>query len=300
MKRIFKLGMLTMLTMLLYTAIAYAEDTTKFTTIQTYNGITYTCIDTFANGQILANDVRSLPQQVHETDMGDIRNFAVYYDKIYYLTGEEGTSDILGYIYRCNLDGSNIELIANNADAISTPYLSDGCLYYTVYTDYNNWYGRGHNGGIMKINLNTGEYGKIVTDRDAYLENVLGDNVFYYASDYHLMKTNGRYVGSIAKDDIEISANIIVGNKAYKCFGYEIYTLDWNGNKKWVGSPVRTVDGHSAISQCYCVENVTGGYIYYEVGTGIYYKDNVMVDVAMYRMPVGGGKSYPVAIWFKP
>lgn len=300
MKKIFELTLMTIMSMFLCTAIVYASDSIKFTSVQEYGGVTYTCADTYCVGEITAGDIRSLPQTV--TNKGVIYNFAVYYDKIYYITGSAGTSDVLGYIFRCNKDGSDNELIANNADALGTLFLSDGCLYYDVFYDYDNYYGRNLCGGIMKINLNTGNYGRIVTDRDASLVNVLDDKIFYYTAGsdiYHLMNSAGAYIGAISEYDVEAASDIIVGNVAYAGFDGEIYAFDWNFNSTWIGSTVRYVNGCQTYPGLCYVENVTGGYIYYTIAFNnpdLRYR--TVPDVAMYRMPVGGGASTLVALWF--
>ncbi|MGN0162983.1 MAG: hypothetical protein ACI4EA_05290 [Candidatus Ornithomonoglobus sp.] len=297
MNKIFKLGLTSILSMFFCTATVHAADNIKFTCVQAYNGATYTCADTYCVGEITASDVRTLPKTV--TNMGCIYNFAIYYDKIYYITGGEGSSDVLGYIYRCNLDGSGNELIANDADALGNLFLSDGCLYYSVFNDYDNWYGRNLRGGIMKINLNTGAYGRIVTDSESYIINVLDDKVFYYVDgNYHLMNANGAYIGRISEYDVEVASDAISGCTAYAGIDGEIYAFDWNWNARWIGSAVRYVNGNQTYDTCF-VENVTGGYIYYLVSFfNPVLQYSTVPDVAMYRMPVNGGSSTLVAMWY--
>lgn len=302
MKKIFKCFIAAAAAMIACAAAASAaraEDTVKFTRVQSCGGVTYTCVNTYTAGEIDAYDIRALPNSA--VNEGFIYRFAIYYDKIYYLTGAEGSDCVIGSIYRCNLDGSGNELIANDADALATPYLSDGCLYYVVYNDYDNWFGRNLRGGIMKINLNTGSYGRLVTDSDAYIKNVLGDKLFYSTAGsgkYYLMTVNGAYIGINSEYDTEIQSDTIIGGTAYVGGTGAIYSLDWNRDRHWIGSAVQSVNGTPVLGESY-VENVTGGYIYYTVGfanPALYY--HTAPDIAMYRMPVGGGASELAAMWY--
>lgn len=249
---------------MLFTTSAHADDGVRSSLVQTYGDITYTCTDTFCVAETASSDVRGLPWSA--VNEGFIYSFAIYYDKIYYLTGGQGSSDVLASIYRCNIDGADNELIVNNAE-VGDFWIVDGCLYYQVFRDWDNYYGLNLSGGIMKVNLNTCEYGFIVTDSDAYPENVIGDKVFYgcYNSNtHHLMNTSGVYIGSISQDDVEVASDRIVNGGAYVGIGNNIYTMDWNRNTKWIGSAVSSVKGFSVIGNACYVQNITGGYILYD------------------------------------
>lgn len=280
-------------------------DTIKSTRVQFYKGITYTCLDTYYLGEIKTNDIKFLPQTVQDTNRGCIYSFVIYYDKIYYVTGLQGSDNVLGYIYRCNLDGSDNELIANDAE-VGNLFLSEGCLYYDVLYDYDNFHGRNLCGGIMKINLNTGEYGKIVNDDSADIINMLDDNIFYHTYDniydtyrYHCINLQSGHINEISEYDVEVVADIISDGVPYAGIDGEIYELDWDYNKRRIGSAARTVSRYDADYSYATVENVTGGYIYYRM----YFcnpalRHGTASNVAMYRMPVSGGSSSLVAMWF--
>lgn len=297
MKKTIKIAfMLTIFAVLtLFSATVHASDTVKSSKIQTYNGKTYTNIKNLPDGKIEDSSVRALPSSLKKRDY--IYSFAIYYDKIYYVTGYEGSDCVLGYIYRCNLDGSNNELIANNANALANFYLSDGCLYYQVLYDYDNYYGRYLNGGVMLINLNTGWYGRIITDYDATLENVLDDKVFYsVSSGYHLMTARGRYIGKNDYRDAEVYSDIVVGDTGYIGENGAIYKYDWNRKKKWICNVPRSVTGALVVNYQYpYVVNVTGGYIYYAIGFTPNYLGPTQ---AMYKVPISGGSSTLVAKWY--
>lgn len=275
--------------------VSYASDTVRGSEVHEYNGRIYSSVNTRCNGLITDKSVWQLPSSIMSS--GDvIYQFAFYYDRIYYLKGVPGSDNVLGYICSCNVDGSDIRLIADNADALSSFYISDGCIYYEVLYDYDNSHGRYLNGGIMKINLNTGGYAKIITDRDGWLRNIVDDNIFYGVDTlYHLMKTNGRYVGEISDSDIEVST-VISGATGYFGSNGSIYSRDWDGNTKWIASVPNYVNGYGVYSDSASVMNVAGGYIYYTLNSRGMMAN--YTDVALMKVPVSGGASTLVATWF--
>ena len=293
------LGIMVFITTAIIGVAAHAEDTVQSTFVQSYGDTTYTCTDTFTVAEKVSSDVKGLPGST--VNEGFIYRFAIYYDKIYYLTGEQGTSDVIGSIYRCNIDGTANELLVNDAE-ISDFWLSDGCLYYTVFRDWDNYYGRNLNGGIMKVNLNTGAYGRIVTDSDAYLINVLGDKLFYYCYEndvYCMMNSNGAYLGMISYSDVEVYSDRIANGGAYIGLDNNIYSMDCNGSTRWIGTTPDTVNGYEVYENSCWVENVTGGYIYYTIefwNPSLSYR--TVPNTALYRMPVGGGNSTLVSMWY--
>ena len=283
----------------LFAMTAHASDTVKSSIVQTYNGKTYTCAKYRVSGKIEDSSVYSLAGSIKNRGM--VNSFEIYYDKIYYNTSYEGSDNVVGYIYRCNLDGSNNELIANDADAFADFYLSDGCIYYQVLYDYDNAYGRYLNGGVMMINLNNGWYGKIITDWDAGLVNVLDDKIFYSVSNgYHLMTSRGRYIGANSSSDIEVYADTVVGAAGYKGEYGAIYKYNWNKNSQWICNVPRSITGAMAVYYQYpVVVNVSGGYIYYVIGfTPNYSYNYASPNQALFRVPVSGGNSTLVAKWF--
>lgn len=279
--------------------VSYAADTVGSNIIQEYNGKTYSCINYLCNGKIKDSSVTPLPYSLDKVNinapykMDFVMNFAIYNDRIYYLKSNGGTSCVVGNIYSCNMDGSDIKLIANDADALYNFFISDGCMYYKVLDDVMNDYGRYLNGGIMKINLNTGEYRKIITDMRTEIINILDDNIFYGVDGkYHLMKTSGRYVGGIANNDIEVST-VISGNLGYYCENGSVYSRDWNGNIKWICSTPNYFEGYDV----YGSRGVTvvDRYIYYTIYTGIM---TDQTDVVLMKVPISGGTSTTVGKWF--
>ena len=63
-----------------------------------------------------------------------VYTFTIYQDKIYYIAAGAGSDIVDGGLYRCNLDGSRNERLAD-AQNYSTSMISDGLLYYGIYTD---------------------------------------------------------------------------------------------------------------------------------------------------------------------
>lgn len=301
MKKLIKNGIVvfSFVIVLMLSTVSYAADTEGSNIIQEYNGKTYSCINYLCNGKIQDSSVTPLPYSLDKVDinapyeMNFIMSFAIYNDRIYYLKSNGGTFCAVGNIYSCNMDGSDIRLIANDADALYEFFISDGCIYYNLLNDYYNDYGRYLNGGIMKINLNTGEYRKIITDKNAGIINILDDNIFYSVDgNYHLMKTSGRYVGKIANNDIEVST-LISGNLGYYAENESIYARDWNGNIKWICNTPRYVEGYTVYSSY--VVNAEDGYIYYGISTTIMPDQT---DVILMKVPISGGTSTKVGKWF--
>ena len=75
-----------------------------------------------------------------------VYDFTVYKDKIYYLAAEPGSDITRGAVYRCHLDGSQNEWLAD-ANNFSTCMISDDWLYYNVETDGGDY-------PIFRIDLN--------------------------------------------------------------------------------------------------------------------------------------------------
>lgn len=276
--------------------VSYASDAVMGSEVHEYNGRIYSSVNTRVNGLMADKSVWQLPSAIM-SNSDTIYKFAFYYDRIYYLKGVMGSDNVLGYIYSCNVDGSDIRLIADNADAFCSFYISDGCIYYEVLNDYDNFHGRYLNGGIMKINLNTGEYAKIITDRNGWLQNIVDDNIFYgVGTQYHLMKTNGRYVGEISDSDIEVSS-VISGATGYFGRNGSIYSRDWDGNTKWIANVPGYLNGYSMGGDSVSVMNIAGGYVYYTL-----FSRGIMANytnVALMKVPVSGGASTLVATWFR-
>lgn len=304
MKKLFKKGLvlISFAVAFAFGTASYAADTVMGSLVQEYNGKTYTSIKSLCNGMIKDGSVSELPYSILASNIEEQRQesciyeFAIYFDRIYYLKGVPGSDNVIGSICSCNMDGSDIRLIANDADALGDFFISDGCLYYDVLYDYDNSHGRNLNGGIMKINLNTGAYAKIVTDISGWIANILDDNIFYWVDgNCHLMKTDGRYVGGISPYDIEISTVISGATGYYGDIG-SVFARDWNGNINWICNVPRFVDGYGVYNETPSVENVTGGYIYYTVHSRGIMNDNT--DVVMMKVPISGGVSTVVGKWF--
>lgn len=300
MKKFFKISLILAVfaVVSLFTATAHASDSVKSTYVQTYDGVTYTCVDTFHSAELNKSEIKTLPDSL--TNDGFIYSFAIYKGKIYYITGVKGSSDVIGSIYRCNLDGSENELIANDATASACFFLSEDCLFYPVLNDYDNNHKRNLSGGIMKIYLPTGAYRKIITDRNVTLRNVLNNNVFYQVGDgSHLMNTMGAYIGGLSPNDVEIAADVIVGATAYMAYLGDVYAHDWSWNKTFICNLADYVNGNKVNSYSGEVVNVTGGYVYYYV---TYTAPNYHLNpdnTALFKAPLSGGTSTLVATWYK-
>ena len=111
-----------------------------------------------------------------------VYSFTIYQDKIYYLAAEPGSDITSGVINRCNLDGSQHELLtyANN---YSTCMISDGWLYSDGETDGGDFI-------TCTLSLNSPTFNFFQVDFPENIDPgiVLYNGFIYYFSDSTLYK----------------------------------------------------------------------------------------------------------------
>jgi len=70
----------------------------------------------------------SVPKSVN--DMGQVLEFTVYDDRIYFLANDHGSDIFPAFIYSCDMNGGDMKEIANNAYSHSHCFIKDGKIYY--------------------------------------------------------------------------------------------------------------------------------------------------------------------------
>lgn len=264
MKKILNIIISVFLVSLLTSGVyAYESDVHKFARVSGNENIT------FAVGY--HDKVNIIDESPVETQGMCVYNNYIYYINGYY-EGYEGPY----HIYRCNLDGSNKILIADNVSVYGETYIVDGVLYYTVCE--SNYRYEKINGGIFKIDLNNLSWSRVVTD--LYAELICCDtNYVYYkvGENFYRIDNDGSCCYSMDKNDIEVSLEYYKDGGGYFSDAGGVYSCNWDKSeiKKLCSMPKSTFSTY--------VYNKTGGYVYYSFFSGSY--------LYLYRVPVDGGKS---------
>lgn len=183
-----------------------------------------------------------------------VNSFCFYKDKCYFLADcSTGGMASPGAIYSCNLDGSGLRRLANNAaDVQGHITIVDNYLYYAAF-DSNNGMSdyEGYPGGIYRINLTDLSYKKISND-GATIYHCDGDYIYYTANnDFHAIRTNGTGKMRINPNCDEFRTlnwgtadynNIYLkGNKCYYTYANNLYVRNRNGGgDKCIGTIPRT------------------------------------------------------------
>jgi|GEM_PF-1769849 len=163
-----------------------------FTSIVGYQGKVYSLyaapeIPNFA-GVHGSDKLTPLPKAIGtrlESEGLYVYSFTLYQDKIYYLAAEPGSDITPGAVYRCNMDGSQNEKLAD-AYNYATCMLSDGWLYFDIEADWDA-------PEVFKLDLSdTGSVqpGAFPTDIEPGIVDYQG--FYYYFSDGTLYKKDGQ------------------------------------------------------------------------------------------------------------
>lgn len=299
MKKLFTRIWLAALLMLLMCRPSFAEDIYKFTSVCGYKGEVYCCYTSAVDGVINEEICNPLPYGMH--DLGCIRSFTIYNDHIYYLTSELGTGILPASIYRCDMDGSNNILIADDTHSEGECYIADDILHYTscYFVDYTPI-----KYDISCVNLNDFSYKTVI--RDTWqIELWDGKYIFFekeLCGDYYRCDKDGKNICKMSEDDVEIFADIIYGNNGYKLYDGAVYKYDWSGNSKWMFNTARWCIGYRLrcdIESGNEVENIIDGKAYYTVNSTwswYEYKQNVLLC----RCNLDGTNHELVAAMFHP
>ena len=232
MKKLISMMIVFVMSFMSISAFAAYEAPVKLASVYNYGDNVYTIHYYGTNGGVIflgGNvDIHKLPDSMYRVG-GHIWRFCFYNDKIYFLAGEAESDDTLAYIYSCNVDGSGIRLLADNASNKSEVYIVDNVLYYDAYAteDSMNTYYYGYCGGIYSINLGDLSWKKIVSDNSklAYCD---GDYV--YCGGQRAISVDGKRVIKVRRDCDEYSWDVFVkGNQAYYAGEGDVYVRDKNG-----------------------------------------------------------------------
>lgn len=187
MKKLLSAFVLTVFLVSLFSVNVFAayESPVNFSNVYNYDDKVYTTEFYGTNGGITFRkgniDICSLPDSVLSSLGGNnVWNFCCYNNKIYYLAGAPASDIIPAGIYSCNMDGSGITMLADNASNYSNVYIVDNVLYYDAYKSQEWMYPdyQGYYGGIYSINLENLSWKKITADY-AYICYCDGDYIYY-------------------------------------------------------------------------------------------------------------------------
>ena len=281
--------------------IIASEDIVSASNICEIDGKVYVSSDVYANGGSLYEkgniDIYQLPQSMQAVD-DTIYRFCLYNERIYFLAGEDGTDTLIAKIYSCNKDGSDIQMVVDNASNQSVFYLFDDTMYYDAYywVDFSD--------GFSMI-MPDGIYGFNITNHDK-IEIVDGDNVdgnwlelmkcdtnnMYYKirgnsrEQYYSINYNGQHKKELNADDERFSYNL--DNRRYFIKENKLYSKvlgDESSVKEICTVPYVRDDYSSDIRyQNSSIEYIDENYLYYSVYTA--YNNKSYGDKFIYRIEV--------------
>ena len=251
-----------------YNVDAAYEESVEFDCVGSNDGIVYTTEFYGSNGGIRFEngnvEVRQLPNGV--INEGMIYSFCFYHDKIYYQTGEACSDPTMpGKIYRCNIDGNNNVVIADNVQEWSNSFIVDNYLYYEAYTTVE-WAGgpANHYGGIYKLNLDNMKSTKIVSGENANLCYCDGDYVYYRLGGTCLATSiDGSNTVDIPSNASEVdNEKVIKGNTAYYFSDDKLCSSDRSGLNERVVCSAQLM-GEYSFANVECVNQKDIYYIVY-------------------------------------
>lgn len=264
MKKLFIRIWLAALLMLLMCRPSFAEDIYKFTSVCGYKGEVYCNYSPAVEGIINGDICNPLPHGTH--DLGWIYSFTIYKDHIYYLTSSITCDPMPASIYRCDMDGSNNVLMADDACNESECYIADDTLYYKscYFVDYTPI-----KYDISCVNLNDFSHKTVIKDT-RQLKLWDGKYIFFakeLGGDYYRCNKDGKNMCKMSEDDVEIFADLIYGNNGYKLYDGAVYEYDWSGKSKWMFNTVRWCMGYRLLQGYGSLENIIDGKAYYTVNS---------------------------------
>ena len=160
---------------------------------------------------------------------------------MYYLKGEDASIIVPASIYSCNMDGSGITILADNASNFSNVYIVDNILYYDAYTtpEWDMDYYNGYYGGIYSINLENLSWQKISDKKYADLWYCDGDYVYYkigHEGPCYATSTDGTKTLYVSQWCDEFLEDVYVkGNLTYYVKNGDLYVRNKNGwGDRWL------------------------------------------------------------------
>lgn len=279
---------------------SFAEDTYKFTSVCGYNGEIYCNYSPAVYGVINEDICNPLPYGTH--DLGCIRSFTIYKDHIYYMTSELGTGSLPASIYRCDMDGSNNVLIADDTCIESECYIVNDILYYSAcyFVDYTP-----QRYDISCVNLNDFSHKTILTD--TYMITHCDGKYIFFAKEFQgnfcRSDINGKNICRMSENDVEIFSDIIYGNNGYKLYDGAVYKYDWSGKSTWLLNASKRINGFTVNSDIYSgakIENIIDGKVYYRACNSTWSWNYCRQNILLFRCNLDGTNHELVAGMFHP
>ncbi len=179
--------------------------------------------------------IHHLPENLKTT--GHIQSFCIYDDRIYFMSGEQGSDDLPVGIYSSDMNGNDIKQLIDDAENYTDVYIYNGELYYSAFTTekHNADYYPGYAGGIYKINIDSMEK-KVISDvGKSYIDHFDGNTVYYHIirgiGNYEYYKTDKdgqlHSAADSNSDEFTIEGHFF-GNRVYYTKNDTIYVKDKN------------------------------------------------------------------------
>lgn len=233
------------------------------------NGVVFVPQFMSTNGGIVCKhgnvDVVQIPKSID--DIGYVTSMSCHKNKLYFLMGTGASSFAVAGIYRCDFNGKKVEEIADNASNYSTCFIIGDDLYYDAangdyFDEVFKQEKKQYDGGIYKVNLNSGKSTKIINKRTAKLYYCDKEKIYYSTYEnnkekYYSSDLNGR---NVKADNGE---NIMFNPDAVKNAGV-VYTTEKNN---LVCSDINGADKKTLVynTDRMTVQSVTDKYVYYTV-----------------------------------
>lgn len=208
-------------------------------------------------------DINQLPYGM--MNLGDIYSFCYYNERIYYLTGEEGSDILPASIYSCDINGSDNKLIVDDAANNTEIYIVNNYMYYNQVKELPDYY---TNAGINRVNLENNVSEKFVNNDSAYMYFCDENNLYYSDSSsvgtYYSIDYNGQNINKLADNadetpgDYSIS-KFIKDDMIYYISGNKLYSQRRNDAASLKEMCEVPQEGYNKSS----IMNVDDKYVYY-------------------------------------
>lgn len=164
------------------------DELLQFRRMQMYNGVMYVTPRSgdvgvyFGDGNVTTKVIPC------DHNQNDIYSFAIYNDKIYYISALPASDIVAAKLYECDLNGDNVVELADNPNNYSNVFISHGEIYYDTvdfFDDDRDVETKYRMDGIYKVNIKSRAVTKVVNKPMSKLGLVDDKNIFYSADEFN-------------------------------------------------------------------------------------------------------------------
>ena len=212
----------------------------QFRRVQMVNDMMYVTPQATTNGGIIFGDgnVTTKVLPCYNEKM-DIYSFAIYNNKIYYISATAASDVVHAKLCECDIYGNNVIKLCDNVNNYSNAFISNGYIYYDTVskTDEDDVMKTQYAmDGIYRVNISSGNVEKVVNKPNARLGLVDNEHLFYNHKErnYYCALDGGDDTLSAERDDrcgtITIPGYVGVpgSNKVYYISHGSVYESDLN------------------------------------------------------------------------